>query len=355
MAERAERFEAGGVVAAGLSAVVTSRVVAPVIEVRVRAGDRVRAGQVLVVLDDRDLSARVREARAAAVAAEQGLSAARTEQTAIAADRRLAIAWRTRIASLHERNSATAQELDEAEARLSSTTARAEGAQARIEQATSYVAAARAAAEAAETTQSFALVRAPFDGLVTETLTDPGNLASPGAPLARVESVGAPRVEVTVDEKRAAYVKTGDRAEVTFDSVEGNGTVEQRIDGVVIEIARAVALDRRAFTVKVSLPRERAARTGTFARVRFSGPARKALLVPADAIRQQGQIATVFVVDDNVAWLRLVQTGLESSDGIEVVAGLDENETVVISPPPELRDGRRVTSRATRSSNEERR
>ena len=170
----ADQLEAGGVVAAKETATLTSRIVPPVIEVRVRAGERVRAGDLLVVLDDKAMADQARAAEAAAGAAEQGLTVATSEQAAAVAERKLATVSHSRIASLHERRSATTQELDEAEARLSTAVARAESASARVAQANAQLVAARAAADAATTTESFGLVKAPFDGLVTERLTDPG-------------------------------------------------------------------------------------------------------------------------------------------------------------------------------------
>jgi RND family efflux transporter MFP subunit len=280
-----------------------------------------------------------RAAEASAGAAQQGLTVATAEQAAATAERKLAAAWHGRIVSLHERRSATTQELDEAEARLSSAVARAESASARVAQASAQVAAARAAADAATTTQSFGVVRAPFDGLVTERLTDPGNLASPGTPLLRLDSMGAPHVEVRVDEARERYLREGDRVEVRFDDDTG---ASRPVEGLVTEIARAVRADERAFMVKVSLPSDHAPRTGTFARVRFRGGSREALVVPSSTVRRQGQLSTVFVVEEGIARLRLLQIGHEGAEGIEVLAGLDRGEVIVNRPPPGLTDGRRI-------------
>jgi RND family efflux transporter MFP subunit len=342
MAELPDRFDSGGVVAADVSATVTSRVVAPVVEVRARAGDRVRAGQVLVVLDDQALGAQARQAVAATAAAEQGLTAARTEYAAAAADQKLADAWHARIAALHARKAATPQELDEAEARRAGAAARTAGAEARIEQGVAQVSASRAAAEAAATTHAFAVIRAPFDGLVTEMLTDPGNMASPGVPLVRLDSTGAARVDVRVDQSRAAYVRPGDGVEVVFDQPLP-GAETSAVEGTVAEVARAISADEHAFTVKVSLPAAVQARTGTYVRARFRGPTRKVLVVPEDAIRRQGQVATVLVIDAGVARLRLVQAGAAVGEGVEVLAGLEAGETIVVAPPANLMDGQRVT------------
>jgi RND family efflux transporter MFP subunit len=338
-----ERLEAGGVVAARESASISSRIVATIAGIRVKAGDRVRAGDVLITLDARDVTEHTGLARASAVAAEKALTQARAAQSAAEAEHRLATASGQRIATLHARDSATDQERDEAEARLSAAAARLAGTEAAIEGADANIASARAAVGVATATESFSTVRAPFDGLVTERLTDPGNLAAPGVPLLRIESGGARQVVVRVDEARAAYVRVGDAVAVLIDAAAEPGGDDNGLDGGVTEVARAVGADQRAFTVKVSLPSTVTARTGSFARVVFRGAARRALLVPAHAIQRHGQVSSVYVVQDGVARLRLIRVGASSSEGVEVVAGLDVREAVVVSPPTRLVDGAHVT------------
>ena len=269
----------------------------------------------LITLDARDVTEHTGQARASAVAAEKALTQARTEQSAAEAEHRLATAWQKRIATLHARNSATDQERDEAEARLSAAAARLAGTQAGIEGADAHLASARAAVGVATATESFTTVRAPFDGLVTERLTDPGNLAAPGVPLLRIESDGARQVVVRVDEARAAYVHAGDRVTVLIDAAAEPRADDKGVEGVVAEVARAVGADQRAFTVKVSLPPTVTARTGSFARVVFRGAPRRALLVPAHAIQRHGQVSSVYVVQDGVARLRLIRVGTSSLRG----------------------------------------
>ena len=338
-----ERLEAGGVVAAAESASVSSRIVATIAGVRVKAGDRVRAGDVLVTLDAQDVAERAQQARAGAVVAEKTVMQARTEQSAAEAEHRLVAAWQKRIATLHARNSATDQERDESEARFSAAAARLANAQAGIEAADAQLASARAAVGVATATESFTTLRAPFDGLVTERLTDPGNLASPGIPLLRLDSDGARQIVVRVDEARAGYVHTRDRVSVLIDTPDQQGTPDKALEGVVTEVARAVGADQRAFTVKVTIPPAVTARSGSFARVVFRGASRRALLVPADVIRRYGQVSSVFVVQDGVARLRLIQVGASSPEGVEVLAGLDVGESIVTSALQRVVDGTRVT------------
>jgi RND family efflux transporter MFP subunit len=258
----------------------------------------------------------------------------------------LATAWQKRIATLHARNSATDQERDEAEARLGAAAARLAGAQAGIEGAEAQLAAARAAVGAAAAIESFTAIRAPFAGLITERLTDPGNLAAPGVVLLRIESDGAREVVLRVDEARAAYVHSGDRVRVLIDAENEHFVDGDDREGVVAEVARAIGADQRAFAVKVTVPGTVTARSGSFARVVFQGAPRRALVVPASAIQRYGQVSSVYVVQDGVARLRLVQLGIATSAGVEVLAGLDAGESIVTSPPTRLVDGAKVASGA---------
>ena len=342
----ADRLEAGGVVAARESATIASRILASVLAVRVRAGDAVRTGDVLITLDARDLSAQARQASSTVTALEQALARARGEQRAAVAEQGLAAAWHQRVATLRDRNSATAQEFDEADARLAGATARVAAASAAVDQAAAALDASRAGAEAATTTQSFAVIRAPFAGVVTERLVDPGALATPGAPLLRMDADDGRRVEARVDESRAQFIRSGDRVQVALASTTSPDT-DDVVNATVDEVARAVAADQRAFTVKVRLPMGVTPRTGTFARLRFTGAPRRALVVPATAVRRNGQVASVFVVADGVARLRLVQLGDESPGHVEIRAGLDAGEAVITPVPPVLTDGRKVTTGAS--------
>lgn len=341
--DTAERLEAGGVVTAQESASISSRIVATIVGVRVKAGDRVRAGDVLVTLDARDVTEHTGQARAGALAAEKAVAQARTEQTAAEAEHRLAVAWQKRISTLHARNSATDQERDEAEARLAAAAARVSGVQAGIEGAEAQLVSARAGVAVAAATESFTVIRSPFNGLVTERLIDPGNLAAPGVPLLRLESDGVRQIVARVDEARAVYVHSGDRVGVLIDTADQQLAYDNGVEGVVAEVARAVGADQRAFTVKVTVPNTVTARSGSFARVVFRGAPRRGLMVPPHAIQRHGQVSSVYVVQAGVARLRLIQVGAASPDGIEVLAGLDAGESVVTSPLPRLTDGTRVS------------
>jgi RND family efflux transporter MFP subunit len=332
MTDVASAIDSGGVVHARTTATIAARILAPVRDVRVSPGDRVHEGQTLIVLAGDDLAAGAHAARSAALAAEQGEKAAAAELRAAEAGLALARASHDRIASLEASRSATAQELDEATATLQSADARVAGASARALQAASAVESARAASDQATTTGSFTTISAPFDGMVTEKMVEPGNMASPGMPLLRLEDTRGFRLEVRVDESRIGQIRNGDRVPVYL------GTETAAISGTVGEVSRAVDADARAFLVKIALPDAPGLRSGEFGKARFGGTPRRALTIPPSAIVRRGQLTSVFVVDTGAARVRLVN--LSES---EVLAGLMESEVVILSPPAGLTDGRRVS------------
>ena len=168
--------------------------------------------------------------------------------------------------------------------------------------------------------------------MVTGKMVEPGNMASPGMPLLRLEDTRGFRLEVRVDESRIGEIRNGDSVPIVL------GTGTNPVTGTVAEVSRAVDADARAFLVKIALPDAPGLRSGEFGKARFGGPPRRALTIPAPAIVRRGQLTSVFVVDQGVATVRLVNVN-ES----EVLAGLTESEMVILSPPAAVTDGRRVS------------
>jgi RND family efflux transporter MFP subunit len=334
-------FEAGGVVRAKATAQIASRVMALVTQVHVRPGDRVRRGATLVTLDARDVVANKGRAEATSLSAAEAARAAEADVRSAESALLLARATHDRMAALHAKRSATAQELDQAVAALTAAEAQRSSAQARLAAAAAGRDAAQASADAASISATWAVLSAPFDGIVTERHVDPGSMATPGTVLLLVEDPATYRLEVQLDEARGTLVKTGQTAAVRLDSTPAAGT--GWLDGRIAEIARVDSASH-SFVVKIDLPAAATLRSGMFGRARFSGPSRRTLTVPRPALIQRGQLAFVFVVDgEQRARLRPISLGASDEVRIEVLAGLRDGDAVVASPPPSLSDGARVT------------
>jgi multidrug efflux pump subunit AcrA (membrane-fusion protein) len=331
-------FEAGGVVRARATAVVASRVMAPVARVLVRAGDRVRRGEPLVTLDLQEVAANRTRAEAALASADEMARAAAAERQAAEAAVVLARATYTRIRTLEEKRSATPQELDQATAALRSAEAQLAGAQARADAAGSACQAANAALDAATIAASYGTLTAPFNGVVATRTVDPGSMASPGAPLLTVEDTSSFRLEVALDEARAGVVKVGDRADVELGDT--SAAPSRRLTAARIsEIAR-IDPASHSFLVKVDLPIDAAVGSGEFGRARFTGPSRHALTIPASSAVRRGQLTFVFAVDrTRRARLQPISPGDTVGDRLEVLAGVHEGDEVVVNPSARLADG----------------
>ncbi|HEX5109225.1 MAG TPA: efflux RND transporter periplasmic adaptor subunit [Vicinamibacterales bacterium] len=335
----ASPVEAGGVVRSRTTAVISSRIMAAVVAVDVRAGDRVRRGAPLLRLDDREVEANRTRAAAAVVSAAEEVRAAQSEVRSGQAALTLAQTMHERIRTLHDKRSATPQELDQAVAALDVADARFAQAQAHLAAATAAHEAARAASDAAAVARSYATLAAPFDGVVTERSVDPGSMATPGMGLVTVEDIALFRLEVSVDESRAANVKAGDDVRVQI----GDGQVPNPVSGRVSEIARVDPSSHNA-VIKIDLPSVNGLRSGVFGRAFFKGVPRQGLVVPASAGIRRGQLTFVFTLDrNNRARLRSVSPGIVDGDRLEILAGLRENDIVITNPPPSLMDGAPVT------------
>ena len=331
--------EAGGVVTARTTAVIASRIMAPVVAVHVRAGDRVRRGAALVTLDGRELDANRARAVATLASAAEAQFAAEYELRSAQAALTLARATHDRIRTLHDQRSATPQELDQVVSALDVADAQVTQAQAHRSAANAAHDAARAAGDAATIASSYATLSAPFDGVVTERAVDPGSMANPGTPLVTLEEGATFRVEVSLDESRSATVKVGDLVTVHLDREAFPGPISGRVG----EIAR-VDPAAHSLIVKIDLPAVNGLRSGLFARAQFTGSARTTLTVPASAAIRRGQLTFVFAVDsEHRARLRAVSPGIIDGDHLEVLAGLRANDIVITNPPPSLTDGATIT------------
>jgi membrane fusion protein, multidrug efflux system len=335
-AEIADIYQASGTVRARYSVVIAAKIAANILEVRVQTGDHVQAGQILIVLDRRDLEANLRRSEAALAEAESAIDETESATAAARANFELARVTHKRFQDLLANASVSQQELDESQARLRSAEATLEMAASKRRQIGAHRTQADAEITAARVALGYATLTAPFAALVTERKADPGTLATPGATLLTLEREGNPRLEASIDESRLGLVRAGESVAVEIDGL--NRTVAGRVAEVVPSVDAAT----RSFTVKIELPVMPSLRSGMFGRAAFTAGKREALLVPQSAVLERGQIRSVYVVEGDTARLRFVTLG-EGRDGQrEVLSGLTAGERIIVTPGPLLADGARV-------------
>ena len=319
-----DTFQAIGTVQAAETAQLAPQMMGTITAVDVTEGSHVGAGQVLARISAAQPQAGLEQAQAS-------LSAARHEVAAAESGQSLAASTMQRYELLHERKSVSAQEYDEVRQQM-------QAARARLDVAKAGEAQAQAAVTQAATALSFTEIRAPFAGVVTKRLVDPGALASPGVPLFTIESTRRYRLEASVDESSLSSIRTGESVPVEIDSI-----AQKQMTGKVTQIYPAADTDSRSFTVKIELPKDAALRSGLFGRASFVRGQRTSIVVPQAAVLHQGNLASVYVVGaDKIAQLRYVTLGNNLGSSVEVLSGLSPEETIVASPNGRELGGKRV-------------
>jgi len=318
-----------GTVRASTVSTLSAKILGNVTRVLVNEGDHVRAGQVLVEIDDRDMQAKSDQARAASRAMDEAIASASAAITAAEANAKFAKATYDRFAVLRERGSVSPHEFEEVAAKQIAMQADLERAKRERESLFAQRARAVAGVTEAETFVSYTRVTSPTDGVITARFIDAGAQAAPGVPLVAVEGAGGYRVETTVDEELASQIRVGDRV---------------MIEGMAARVAHIAPIDAsiRSALMKIDLPPQTALRSGTFVHVTLAIGTRRALIVPTAAVSRHGQIASVFVIDDRgTARMRLVTLGEELQRRVEVLSGIDAGERIV-SVAAGVRDGVQV-------------
>lgn len=287
-----DMFTANGVAEPIQRATLSTKLMARVTAVLVHAGDKVTSGQLLLRLDSRDLEARRNQVAASVAAA----NAARTDAAAHA----------RRIRGLYTDSAATRSQLDNAEAAL----ARADAG----------VSMAQANAREVEATASYAEIRAPFAGIVTERLVDPGALAAPGAPLVTVADHRTLRISADATPSAVSALSSGTKLAATI----GDSMAIARVEGVVPAGSNLYRINALVDN------RDGRLLSGSSATLAIARGSRPAILIPAAAIIHQDDLTGVKLLVANGAELRWIRLGRQIDDAVEVLAGLNSGDSVLV-------------------------
>jgi RND family efflux transporter MFP subunit len=289
-------------------AVLAARIDGRVGKIAVREGDFVLPGQLLLTIEGTPASHRLAEAEGVSKDAAARLELA--EQTA------------GRYRQLFAREAVTPQEMDRVSAEL--------------EMARQQLRSAAAAADTARSTLAYTRVTAPYAARLVRRAVEEGTTVLPGTPLLVLDRQGAWRVRAQLPETLFGRLAEGDAVRVEIPAAG------QSLDGTVTEILPAADPQSRAFEVKVALTGGSGLSAGMYARVSLAGGERPALLVPAEAIVQRGQLTGLYAVEAGVLHYRLVRTGRRLGDQVEILSGLTEGATIVVAGSEKAQHGARV-------------
>jgi RND family efflux transporter MFP subunit len=297
-------YVADATIQAVKQSVVSAQVAGRVLQLLVRSGDAVKAGQVIVRLDDRELGAAEASSQAATYEAQANLARAELDFK--------------RTQELARRNFVSTAALDQAENQVKALRARVDSL--------------RASAGAASATRSHAVVTAPYDGFVAATQVDVGDMAMPGKPLITLFQPGKLRAVAYVPEARMEGLRAG--LSTTPPEIELG---RQIVVGTQTTILPTADPGTRTTEIRVDLPASVQAMPGQFARTRFAmakaGTVQR-LSIPEAAVLKRGELTAVYVkTADGRFQQRQIRLGEALPDGrIEVLAGLRAGENVALDP-----------------------
>jgi len=368
-------LNATGYIVAAHRIEVASKVVGKILWIGVEKGDPVKAGQPLVRLEDDEYRAQVTQAKGALLNLQAKLAelehGSRPEEIAVAranlnqakADQENAQVTLNRTRGLVNDKVLSKQALDDAQAKYDSAVAHVNSLQKTLDLAVlgprqeeidsmrGQVEQAKGALAYAETQETNTVITAPVTGTVLERAVEKGefvtnmNVGDKGAKgyVAAVADLNDLEVELDISQNDFAKLGPKQKGIVTTDAFP-----DLKYDGFIKEISPEANRQKATVQVKVKvLNPDSHLRPDMNASVAFISDdkqaaagtvARPIVVIPASAIRDNA----VFVMFDGKAVRREVKTGSTNSKGVRIDSGLNGGEDLIISPPPELKNGDRV-------------
>jgi membrane fusion protein (multidrug efflux system) len=288
-----QKLEALGNARANESVDVSSKTSNIVKAVRFRDGERVRRGQLLVQLDDA-------QARADLAAAEAALNESESQFN--------------RSRELLQTQALSKSQYDQLEATLKANRARVQAAAARLEDT---------------------VIRAPFDGRVGLRRVSVGTLISPGDVITTLDDTSVIKLDFSVPENFVSSLREGLAVRATAPAYPGRS-----FTGKVASIDSRVDMNTRSVTVRALLSNDDGAlKAGMFLSVALANDEREALVIPEEALTPEAERQYVFVVSDGTAQRREVRIGGRRPGSVEIAAGLNAGDQVIVEGTQKVRDG----------------
>ena len=296
-----EVYTADGTVEAVKQSTVAAQISGRIVEVRFDVGDRVNKGEVILRIDEREVSDALASTKAQLAQAQAALTNAQAH---------------------YERTRELFSQKFVSQAALDKALADYRAAQAQLEAAT-------AASRQAATVKGFATVTAPYSGIVAARHVELGETVTPGKPLMTGFDPNDLRVAADIPQYRVSLITKETPTVIEFPALK------QRVTARTVTVLPAADARTHTTRVRITLPHYvNGAYPGMYARVQFSlGSARK-LVIPASAVVRRTEVTGAYVVSGSgeiqFRQLRLGEAAGEA--GVEVLAGLRPGEKVALDP-----------------------
>jgi RND family efflux transporter MFP subunit len=332
---------------------VMAKVSGYVRQINVDIGDRVKEGQLLATLEVPEMQDDLTRAAAAIEEANAELAAARDELQRAQSAHDMAHLSYSRILDVSKREPGLVpqQDVDEAHSRDLVAEAQVSGAKSRIAACEQRIRVEQAEQARFKTLYKYAVITAPFDGVVTKRYANEGALIQAGTssqtqamPVVRLSENGLLRLSLPVPESAVPSVHLGQPVEVKV------AALNRTFPGRVARFADKVDEATRTMKTEVDVPNATLELVpGMYAEVDLVTKQHKDVLsVPAEALDVSGSSNQVYAVrPDGIVQIIPVQTGIEDAERVEILSGdLKEGDDVVIGSRASLKNGMKVKAKA---------
>ncbi|AET68005.1 RND family efflux transporter, MFP subunit [Desulfosporosinus orientis DSM 765] len=302
---------------------VFSKVAGKVDAVNVKEGSLVKKGDLLIQLDSFDNANKVIQTQSSLETLKQTVV-----QTKIAVDY---------AQTNYERNKALAEAGALPQSDLDAIHTQLKTAEAAYEQANAGLPGAQASLDLAQSAVQDASIYSPLDGIITEKLINPGEMASPGVSMLTVVNMQEVLLQVSVPQDKVFQVKPGTPVEVFVDGID------QKFKGTIDFISPVSDSTNNTFPVKVRIDNSSGLlRVGMIARISLDSMNGKISELPKSSIVEQDQKYYVYKIDKDVARLVQVEVKEKNSNWDYVINGVANDDEIVINPGSQLTDGVKV-------------
>ncbi|MGF7430188.1 efflux RND transporter periplasmic adaptor subunit [Thermoanaerobacterium thermosaccharolyticum] len=347
---------------------VSSKLTGQVIAVNADVGDKVKAGQLLVQIDTKELKAQLQQADASIAMANKQAEQAKisiqvAQQNLEGAELKIDSAKISlddaqrnynRIKSLVDAGAAPQSQLDAADTQLKQAQNQYNAALNQYESAKTqvnnaqkqyeiYTGPALQQAEAAKNVVQVQMtnsdIYAPLDGIVTNRNIQPGELATAGTPLLTIAETSTLKIEGTINEDIVPLLRVGQKVPVVIDAFP-----DKQFQGVISQIGPVATTTGQIFPIEIAVTNPGELKPGMTAKAMLSLTGYEGIVVPVSALRYESGKTYVFTIDNKgIARKRVVTLGLQNEKYVTILEGLSAGERVAVTNVNALYDKAAVT------------
>ena len=310
--------QVSGQIEAGQTAMISTRVMGYITSIKVKAGDQVKQGQLLATIANEDMKAKKAQVEASVAEAEAAAAVATKDLE--------------RFTQLYNSQSASAKELENVKLQHRSVLSKLEAARQMRNEVQAMI--------------SYTVIKAPFSGVITQKFAEVGSMANPGMPILALEQTKSFQAVVSVPETDVMGVKPNGEAIVTVKTTGATFT------GTLSEVSPSSQFTGGQYMAKVAIPdtETKNLKAGMYVNVFIprtgdeAASSSSSLTIPLESVIKKEDLTGVYVVGtDSIVSLRWIRLGKTHGDRIEVLSGLNKEETFVVKAEGRVYNGVKVS------------